>query len=402
MVLLYLNYLPGAPAYKRRLDGICRFAKSRGWGVAAVDRKRLRWRDDAQMARDAAEIVRQVAPLGAIVECYGVAITMRPEVFGDVPAVFVDPPIGAPWRRCAAMRCDEAAVASAAFRELSAGSPDLFAAASSQSRTCVWANERVAAFRKCCREAGARWLVFPHADIVTDGERMDAFRRWAASLPRGCAVFAVNDITARVVAESLRSAGRSFPRDFTIVGADSADTAPANPEDAISSLKIDFEISGYLAAKRIADILAARNARSRKGLARSVPFAAKGTVVFPPLFVMRRESTRGRGARLGFVMRAMDAIRREACDGLTVARLVERLDMPRRTFDLRFREAMGHSALEEILDVRMQRAFDLLARPQVPIGAIAAFCGFGCDYELAKLFRARTGITMRQWRKNRK
>ena len=35
-----------------------------------------------------------------------------------------------------------------------------------------------------------------------------------------------------------------------------------------------------------------------------------------------------------------------------------------------------------------------------PIGTIADFCGFGSQVELRIAFRARTGMSMRQWRKN--
>ena len=53
-------------------------------------------------------------------------------------------------------------------------------------------------------------------------------------------------------------------------------------------------------------------------------------------------------------------------------------------------------------NLRMQRVFDLLARPDFPIGAIADFSGFGCGYGLRKLFRARTGMSLREWRKTRR
>lgn len=62
---------------------------------------------------------------------------------------------------------------------------------------------------------------------------------------------------------------------------------------------------------------------------------------------------------------------------------------PRRLLDLRFREAMGHSVLDEILHVRLERVADLLLQPDMPIGAIAAFSGFGTERELNKLFRKR-------------
>ena len=92
-------------------------------------------------------------------------------------------------------------------------------------------------------------------------------------------------------------------------------------------------------------------------------------------------------------------IRREACDGLTAAQLAARFAGTRRLFDLRFREATGHSVLDEILHVRLERAFTLLAETDTAIGAIYAFCGFRSDRALDSLFRARFGMSLREWRK---
>ena len=70
----------------------------------------------------------------------------------------------------------------------------------------------------------------------------------------------------------------------------------------------------------------------------------------------------------------------------------------RRLLELRFREATGHSILDEILQVRLEKAFALLSDSNIAISAIADFCGFGCGYDLRRLFRRRTGMSMRKWR----
>ena len=92
-------------------------------------------------------------------------------------------------------------------------------------------------------------------------------------------------------------------------------------------------------------------------------------------------------------------IRREACAGLTAEALAARFPGSRRLFELRFREAMGRSVLDEILHVRMQKVQTLLADMDIPIGAIADFCGFRSDRALRKLFLAREGMSMAAWRR---
>ena len=51
------------------------------------------------------------------------------------------------------------------------------------------------------------------------------------------------------------------------------------------------------------------------------------------------------------------------------------------------------------MHVRLEKVETLLAGTDAAIGAIADFCGFGSEVELRQIFRARTGMSMREWRK---
>ena len=94
-------------------------------------------------------------------------------------------------------------------------------------------------------------------------------------------------------------------------------------------------------------------------------------------------------------------IRREACNGLTAEKLAKRFRGTRRLFDMRFREAMGHPPLDEIMHVRLERVLELLSQPDFPISAIADVSGFSSERMLRKLFRSRFKVSMREWRKAR-
>ena len=128
------------------------------------------------------------------------------------------------------------------------------------------------------------------------------------------------------------------------------------------------------------------------------PLAADGPAV-APLMAVRRESTGGYGRREPFVLQAVERIRREACDGLTARDVIAAAPVSRSLFILRFREAVGHSPLEEILHVRLEKVFTLLSRTDVPIGTIADFCGFPTNIALHGLFKKRTGMSMSEWRR---
>ena len=98
----------------------------------------------------------------------------------------------------------------------------------------------------------------------------------------------------------------------------------------------------------------------------------------------------------------METIRREACEGLTAETLAKRFRGSRQHFALRFKEAAGHTVLDEIINVRIARAIELLAHSDMPIAAVANFCGFRTELAFWKIFSKRMGVAPLRFRKARK
>jgi LacI family transcriptional regulator len=386
--ILYVDCSLHSGIDRRRLNGLRRYADARKWRVETLEHKDC----TSAALRDALE---RLNPIGCAAECWCPETAPRPPLFGRTPVVYFEPPDGPRWRGAHGITCDNSAVGRMAFEELSSTRPPAYAVVSCV-RNRRWARERIDAFLECCRKAEAECDVahfpFEHAD-----EFDECVRRmvpWVASLPHRCAVFAVNDLCAIAAAEAMAAAGRSFPRSLTLVGADGDDPPPWDRETAetVSSVRLDHELAGYLAAKALSAFAANDGLRSAQ---------AAPSLVFPPILVERRKSTRGYGRREPRILEAVEMIRREACDGLTAANLAGRFRGTRQLFDLRFREAMGHSPLDEIIHVRLERVLELLAQPDFPISAIADFSGFSSERVLQKHFRTRFHTSMRDWRKAR-
>ena len=380
--ILYVDYSPDLDCDRRRLDGLRRYAAARKWSVATLNHA------DCTPAA-LREALARIRPIGCAAECWSPETALRPSLFGRVPVVYFSPPDRPGWRNARGVSCDEAAVARMAFEELSAGNPSSYAVLSCWEKE-PWARERIDAFRECCRKAGASCNVtyFTAQNAADCPVRAKLMVPWAAALPPHCAVFAVNDCCARCAAKAMAAAGRPFPRTVTLVGADGA-AAPSNDRElaeTVSSVRLDFELAGFRAAQFLAEkVLSPRC----------------GDKTFPPLMVDRRKSTRGYGRREPRILEAMEMIRREACDGLTVATLAARFHGSRRLFDMRFREAAGHSALDEILNVRLARAMELLVHTNIPIASVAHFSGFNTELEFWKLFRKRAGMSPLRFRSER-
>ena len=73
------------------------------------------------------------------------------------------------------------------------------------------------------------------------------------------------------------------------------------------------------------------------------------------------------------------------------------LIIPRDAYETAVDAATGKTILEEIQDVRFEKVCELLVT-DVPIGHIASQCGMRSDSFLKRFFKARTGMTLREWR----
>ena len=66
--------------------------------------------------------------------------------------------------------------------------------------------------------------------------------------------------------------------------------------------------------------------------------------------------------------------------------------------DIRFRQATGHSILEEIHRIQLERAKQILTESGRQIKSISDFCGFRNPNSLRKFFKRETGMTLSEWK----
>ena len=305
-------------------------------------------------------------------------------MFGNVPTIWLDCENGFCAGRVPAVVHDGAATVRAALRELASNRPSGYAVVG-YPYPRAWSRLREKTFRTLIAERGesCRQFLCRGESRSERSERLAAFMK---KLPRRTAVFAVNDDTAQEVLEACRQTGRNIPRDITLLGVDNREGICTGNSVEISSVQIDFEQAGYAATFLLDALIGGRQ-------------LLKQHLTFGPMLTVRRESTRGFGRRESRLLPAIQRIRCEACNGLTAKDVLSDITGSRRLAELRFREMMGHSILDEILNVRLEKVCFLLAQTDTAIGAIATQCGFGSNTALSSLFKRRFGMSLLAWRK---
>jgi LacI family transcriptional regulator len=365
-----------------KLGGVRRIAVQLGWHVQIVERLPSRKRLIA--------LLDFWQPIGAIIECGGTSVTVDPKIFGTLPVVFLDHDPSSLPKDAFCVAHDSAATGMMAAQELLRYGVRKFAFVP-YPECRFWSRERERGFVSALSLNGHSCNVFRERHSVGDSTRYHReLRKFIASLPKPCALFAANDQTAAEVLTAAAFAGIKVPDELSVIGVDDFADICEHTEPTLSSVKPDFHRGGSIAALLL-------DARLRDMSKYSGPRYR----TFGPLQVTPRASTRKLAAHDHAVAGALELIRREACSGLTAKEVLKHFPCSRRQAEMRFRKATGRSILNEIHAVRLEFAKQLLSEGGLPLKTISDFCGFDHANSLRKFFKKQTGKTMSEWKDTR-
>jgi LacI family transcriptional regulator len=364
-------------SYQRdALHGIARYARAhRGWsfyveqepGEKIPDLRR--WRGEGIITGTRApRLVRAIQELGVP----AVAITGFEEGF-PFPLVSADD--GAVGQRAAEHLLERG------FQRFA------FCGFAHSSRT-AYSRDRQLAFVQRVEHAGFTCLVYKTRRVTArDWERVQAdLTDWILSLEKPVGVMACNDVRARHVLEACRQTGVRVPEEVAVIGVDNDAIMCELSTPPLSSVDIGAERIGYRAAGVLDRLLAGEP-------------APPSPIFVQPGDVVSRQSTDVLAIEDRDIARALHFIRERACDGITVADVLARVPLARRTLERRFRRILGRSPHAEIRRVKINRARELMAATELPATEVAERCGFSYVQYMRRVFRNTTGMTPGQYRR---
>ena len=250
-----------------------------------------------------------------------------------------------------------------------------------------WSRERREAFEKFVRMNGRDIQCYPGRMTGEFHAKPDpALVKWLTALPKPCGILAANDAVARNVICACRAADIAIPDDLALVGVDDWPELCENTEPTLSSIRPDNESSGRIAVELLSDMMA-------RGLkkAKSRTFGVVG--------LTRRRSTMRRPGADPRVLKAVEYIRCHACEGITPPDVFAEMGCSRSLANIMFRRDMGHTILDEIHAVRLEKVKELLARTDRDVAAIPDFCGYASLADLRRVFKQRIGCTLGAYRR---
>ena len=374
-----LFFQTGSPETARlKFEGVASFARTAGWDARIIT--------NAAARQPLKKILSFWKPAGCIVEASGGAKGLSPSAFGKTPVVYQCHDPGAVADVAPCVTSDSSAIGALAAKELS----DLSSANSlvfvGWFGKAYWSETRRTAFLAEAKRIGRTTGEF----IPTTSEAEDVtllqkrLREWLKTIPKPCGVFAVNDEIGSHVLAAARANKMKTPEDVSVIGVDNDELLCESATPHLSSIRLDYRRTGHMAAELLARILAGEK--------------VLGHFTVPPDGIVRRASSRIFHRADKEAKKAVETIRRRACEGLKPSDILALFDCSRRLAEMRFKAATGKTITEEIQSVRMDAVHDLLARPEVPISTIAERCGWPSDSFLRRLFRRKTGHSLSEER----
>lgn len=323
-------------------------------------------------------------PAGCIAECGSDRSNFSPATFGKVPVVYLDRDPDLHDGARFTVDADLVGSATLAAKELLALNLSHYAFVSF-SKPLFWSRVREKAFVEAINLNGATCHVFAEANDP-DIRRVAALRKWLKRLPKPCGLFAAFDGTAEEVLAACQQEQIAVPDDIAVLGVDNNEEICEQTKPTLSSICPDFEKAGFLSGELL-------------DLQLQDPKAKAQSRTFGLLGVVRRRSTKVFSKTDPKVTDALEFIRLHTCERIRVEDVAKVMGCSKRMAEIRFSRLVKHTIAEEIREVRMARVFSLLRKPNQAIDAIANLCGYDSDSTLRYAFKARTGLSMRAWRK---
>lgn len=245
-----------------------------------------------------------------------------------------------------------------------------------------WARWRGEAFRAAALAEGRSFQSLElsgsgsSSAAATDQRELEEF---LAQLPAPTGVMTCYDPIGLRVLDACRKLDIAVPESLAVVSVDDDELLCGLADPPLTSIVPDSTRTGYRAAELLHRLMRGETVADLSHLV-------------DPIGVSTRQSSDVLAIDDAEVARALNAIKKRACEGIQVKDVLESVPLSRRALETRFRKSIGRSPHEEITRVRMERVRELLVGTDLSIAAIAARTGFQHVEYLSVAFRREVGV----------
>ncbi len=257
-----------------------------------------------------------------------------------------------------------------------------------------WSNERLTGYRKALAAANLSCDSFEQKERFSWGYWLRSWEhelvslvRWIKELPKPVGLFTCNDVRGLHALNACRQAGLSVPQDVAVIGVDNDEIACELASPEMSSVVTDARRIGFEAAKLLDQMM------------RSGRRPIKVCQV-PPVGIVTRHSTLIAGVRDPHLSSALEFIKQNSNEDVSVDRIVAHVGVSRSLLQQKFRGMIGRTIHEVIVEQRVANIKELLETSDMTLMAIARKTGFSHVEYLSTMFKRQTGVSPMEYRRS--
>ncbi|MDF1825024.1 MAG: DNA-binding transcriptional regulator [Verrucomicrobiales bacterium] len=251
-----------------------------------------------------------------------------------------------------------------------------------------WSERRCSAFREECGEVKTfHELSIPRRPKGEAPERFQQVQEWVRQLPKPAAIMVCSDQRGLELLEACLSEDIAVPEEIAVVGVDNDAALCEISDPPLSSVRGGHFNVGLEAARNI-DLLLSGEKMPAK------------SVHIPPNELIERESSATHAILDPIIARGVSFIRQNLASPITNDLIARHCGISRTLFQKRFRETMGQSIREFILERRVERALVLIRTSNITLADVAERSGFKHQEYLGQIIKKSTGETPGQIRRS--
>jgi LacI family transcriptional regulator len=255
-----------------------------------------------------------------------------------------------------------------------------------------WSKSRRFALEKVAADNETELLVYPAPRTKKLREwknEMPLMIEWLKQLPKSIGLLAANDFRAIEVLQACKKAGIDVPDEVAVLGVDDDECICPFTNPPLSSISRFCEAAGYDAAKALDCLMSGKPADTT-------------AIIIEPRDVVVRQSTDTLAVKNQSLADAIRYIRSNAAKHLTLEDVATQVGAHPRWLHELFKKELGHSVLDEIRKVRVDKIAEMLLETDLTVCQIAYELNQKSPGQIARYFRKQKGMTPSQFREKYK
>jgi len=251
----------------------------------------------------------------------------------------------------------------------------------------VWSKERAEGYRQEIEKIGGNYYYFETGNISDDQWGKDHIQldEWLLSLPKPIALFACDDSFALQISEICKIDNIDIPNEIALLGVDNDELICNLSDPPISSIVLDVEKGGYEAGRLLHQLIK----KERKD-----PF----NIVINPIRIETRLSTERYVISNKYIMSVAKYIEKNFATDISINDLTKLVPLSRRILEVKFKEELGTSIYQFIINYRIEYFAQLLLTADKTLMDIALQSGFNDCKNISRTFKKFKNCTPNEYR----